>query len=162
MAQDNSSLLFLKGHSVRVSYGSVKTYVGVFYLSDNSLNEISIFERNNINRVLLFHILSDRVTPRRFEKFINNGLSLNIPDDEFNDMLPRVKKLSKLLGNKFQNGTTVKFEWIPEKQVSVVMIDDVIKGEIPGYDFNNAILKLWIGSQPVSRSFKESILGLNQ
>ena len=35
----------------------------------------------------------------------------------------------------------------------------VVKGFIPGKDFYDAMLQVWIGKSPVTRAFKDQILG---
>lgn len=156
-----NKLLGLKGAAVRTSYGKVKTYVGALYLEDIKLTEHEIFDRKDLSRKQTFYILSDRISPRRFKKFIVDGLSLNVSEAEFKEMHLRVKKLTDLLGDKFNAGSIIQFEWVPDEKVSIVIIDGTLKGEVAGYDLNSAILKLWIGNNPVSRSLKDSFLGLN-
>ncbi|MCU7809747.1 MAG: chalcone isomerase family protein, partial [Candidatus Thiodiazotropha sp. (ex Notomyrtea botanica)] len=33
------------------------------------------------------------------------------------------------------------------------------RGVIPGHDFNRALMKIWLGSAPVTRGLKKALLG---
>jgi hypothetical protein len=44
----------------------------------------------------------------------------------------------------------------------VVTIAKEEKGVIPGKDFNDALLRIWLGEKPVNKGLKEQLLDYNK
>lgn len=150
--------LKLKGASVRRAYAIVDTYIGQLYLENASLNEEDILQTDQ-GRRMVFHVLSSRVSARRFANAINEGLSINLSKDESKRIKPRIDQLIGLFDHKFVKGTIGYIEWLPEQGVSRIVLDEEIKGTVTGKDLNDALLKIWIGEHPVSERFKRQVLG---
>jgi hypothetical protein len=66
--------------------------------------------------------------------------------------------LSFFEGNLY-NGDQVAFIYTPNKGTEII-IGGISKGIIPGKDYFDSMLKVWIGDSPVNRSFKDQVLGL--
>lgn len=159
-ARDNSTQLALKGAAIRRAYGIVKSYVGQLYVSDTSLNAEELLASNNARR-LVYHVTSNRVSHRRFISSINDGLALNISAEEIAAIRPQLDELEDILDVNFTEGTVIYIEWDPTTGLNHLALNDEFKGSIPGRALNDAILKLWIGKNPVGRDFKQEILGLS-
>lgn len=154
-----SPKLHLRGGSVRKVYGFVNTYVGLLYVEDETLAPEEILSAN-VARRMEFHLLSNRVTSRRFMKVIDEGLSINTTPEQMAVMEPRVKELFDLFDYRFVKGTVGFIEWVPAEQVSRVVINGEVRGTVAGKDLSDALLSIWIGEHPVSVRFKEEVLGL--
>jgi len=150
--------LKLKGASMRRAYAIVDTYIGQLYVEDPTLNGPQLLEQDKARR-MVFHVVSNRVSARRFTNAINEGLSINISPENMEHIKPRVERLVDLFDHKFVQGTIGYIQWNPEKQISHIVIDGVEKGTVPGKDLNDAMLKIWIGEHPVSERFKREVLG---
>ncbi|WP_419812876.1 chalcone isomerase family protein [Bacterioplanoides sp.] len=159
-ALNNNTQLALKGAAIRRAYGIVKSYVGQLYVSDTSLNAEELLASNNARR-MVYHVTSNRVSYRRFISSINNGLPLNLTDEEIAAIRPRLESMKSFLDVDFGEGTIVYIEWDPNDGLNHVMVNNELRGSVPGRDLNDAILKLWIGKNPVGRDFKQEILGLS-
>lgn len=151
--------LYLRGASVRKVYGFVNTYVGLLYVGDKNIESEDIVEAD-IARRMEFHLISNRVTSRRFVNVIEEGLALNTTREQMEEIEPRVQKLFELFDYKFVKGTVGFIEWVPSEQVSRIVINDTVRGTVPGKDLSDALLKIWIGDHPVSARFKDEVLGL--
>lgn len=158
-ANENSPQLFLQGAAVRKVYGMVNTYVGLLYIGDTSVKP-DLIASTDMPRRMEFHLLSNRVTARRFVNVIEEGLALNTTREEMVAIEPRVQELFKLFDYKWTKGTIGWIEWVPEKQASRVVINDNIRGYVAGKDLSDALLRIWIGDRPVSERFKRQVLGL--
>lgn len=66
--------------------------------------------------------------------------------DQFNAMFDDVKK-----------GDIIVLDFIPD-QGTMVTIAKQEKGVIPGKDFNDALLRIWLGEKPVNKGLKEKLL----
>ena len=71
-----------------------------------------------------------------------------------------MKKVSYFDG-KMHRGEEAIFDYIPGKGTQIT-INNQVKGVIPGKDYYRAMLSIWIGDNPVGRTFKDDILGLNR
>lgn len=158
-ATANSPALYLQGASVRRVYGMVNTYVGLLYVGNKEIEATAIASAD-VPRRMEFHLLSNRVTSRRFVSVIEEGLALNTTREEMKTIEPRVQQLFQLFDYKFVKGTIGWIEWVPSEQVSRVVINGEIKGTVPGKDLSDALLRIWIGEHPVSERFKQQVLGL--
>lgn len=158
-ATELSPTLYLQGAAVRKVYGMVNTYIGLLYVGDKSVKADAIAAAD-IPRRMEFHLLSNRVTARRFVNVIEEGLALNTTGDEMETIEPRVQELFRLFNYKFEKGTIGWIEWVPAEQVSRVVINNEVRGSVPGKDLSDALLRIWVGDRPVSDRFKQGVLGL--
>lgn len=150
--------MYLKGASMRRAYAIVDTYIGLLYVEDKTLTGNQLIAADQARR-MVFHVVSSRVSARRFTNAINEGLSINIPQQQMKAIKPRVDQLVSLFDHKFVQGTIGYIQWDPENQLSHIVIDGVEKGTVAGKDLNDAMLKIWIGEHPVSERFKREVLG---
>ncbi len=67
--------------------------------------------------------------------------------------------LVKMFDKKLERGDAGYIDYVPGVG-SRVVINDEVKGILPGKDLYDALLKIWIGEHPVSQRFKNEILGL--
>lgn len=157
-ATADSPEMTLRGASVRRVYGFVEVYVGALYLKNSALEDKEVIRVDDPRR-MVFYVTSERVSARRFTNAIQEGLAINITTGEMAAMSERVNQLVSLFDHKFVEGTVGYIEWVPELQESRIVIDDTVRGSVPGKDLNDALLKIWIGDHPVSERFKEEVLG---
>jgi hypothetical protein len=136
----------------------VKTYVGALYLEKKSNNPEVILAKNEYRR-MLFHVLLRKVTAHKVGRALRDALVINISPDEQVKLGPRIKKFVRMFKGKLKDGDEVKIDYIPGKG-SRVEIGKIIKGIIPGKDFSDALLQVWIGENPVGTGFKDEILGI--
>lgn len=159
---NNQTTLYLKGAAIRRAYGIVKSYVGQLYVTDPALNEEALVNsKGDRARRMVFHVTSNRVSYRRFISSINDGLPLNISDEEIAKITPSLEQAQSFLNIDIGDGTIINVEWEPETRLNHFVVNGELKGSVPGIGLNNALLKLWIGKNPVGRSFKKGILGLD-
>ena len=57
-----------------------------------------------------------------------------------------------------KKGEIIILDYAPENGTKVI-IAGVEKGVIPGKDFNDAMLSIWLGDKPVSKDLKAKLLG---
>lgn len=154
----NSPTLHLNGASLRRTFMVVKTYVGALYLEHKSSKPEEILAKNEYRR-MLFHVLLRKVTAHKVGRALRDALVINISPEEQRKLGSRIKKFVKMFKGKLKDGDEVKIDYIPGKG-SRVEIGNVDKGVIPGKDFSDAMLQVWIGENPVGTGFKDDILGI--
>lgn len=156
-AHNDIPAMQLQGIAIRQVYGFVDTYVGALYLENTMENADDILAIDQARR-MMFHVISSRVSARRFTSAIEEGLALNLTEQQNVQLKSRVQQLVALFDHKFTQGTVGYIEWLPQQQATRIVINDEVKGTVPGKDLNDALLAIWIGDKPVSDAFREDIL----
>jgi hypothetical protein len=148
--------LKLNGAAVRNYYYMIDTYVGLMYLERPSqfANEVII---DDSHKRMVYHILMKKVSGRRIAKALYEAMQLNVSKEEAIALEDRLNRLVKMFDTKMVRGDSGIVDYIPGLGTRITIKNEV-KGIIPGKDFYDALLKIWIGENPVSHAFKKQIL----
>ena len=58
-----------------------------------------------------------------------------------------------------QRGATISLDYLPDRG-TVIRVNGVAKGDpIPGEDFYNALLRIWLGERAKSAALRDALLG---
>jgi hypothetical protein len=152
--------LRLNGASLRELYLLIKSYVGALYLEEHSTDPQAILNSETHKR-MVFHVMMKRVGARRIANALQEALVVNLTEDEHRDLTKELDQMLSYFNGKMHAGEEAVFDYIPGTGTRVT-INDEVKGIIPGKKYFKAMLSIWIGENPVGRSFKEDILGLNE
>ena len=155
---DNSGAeLSLNGASLRKTYMVINTYVGGLYLENPSHDENQILESDE-HRRMLFHVLLRKVTARKVAQALKDALVLNISREEQEALEPNINQFLSMFDGKLKRGDEVNIDYIPGEGTRVI-IGGNDKGTVPGKQFADALLSVWVGENPVGSDFKQDILG---
>ncbi|WP_250658571.1 chalcone isomerase family protein [Alkalimarinus coralli] len=155
---DNSGAeLTLNGASLRKTYMVISTYVGGLYLETPSHDENKILESDE-HRRMLFHVLLRKVTARKIAQALKDALVLNISVEEQKILEPNINQFLAMFDGKLKRGDEVNLDYIPGEGTRVIIGGDN-KGTVPGKQFADALLSVWIGENPAGSGFKQDILG---
>lgn len=157
-ATSNTAELKLNGASMRILYGVIDTYIGQLYLETPSTDPEKIIEADEFKR-MVYKIVLKRVSGRRIASAMYDALQLNVTKEEGMQLEERLQLLVNMFDSSLKKGEESYLEWVPKKG-SRIVINGVVKGMIPGKDLYDAILKIWIGENPVASKFKRQVLGL--
>lgn len=150
--------LKLNGAALRKFYGIVNTYIGELYVVEKSQIPSEIIEANTYKR-MVFHAMLKKVSGRRMATALYDALQLNTTKEEANKLEKRLIKLIDMFDKRLKRGQMGYIEWVPGLGNRIVIAGEV-RGILPGKDLNDAILRIWIGAEPVGQRFKKQILGL--
>ncbi len=76
-------------------------------------------------------------------------------------MKPRVAELVAIM-NAFgsgKEGDVIALDWLPGSGTRVLLNGETKGTPIAGEDFYRALLRIWLGDDPVSGSLKKALLG---
>ena len=149
--------LRLNGAALRKTYMVIDTYVGGLYLENKSHNGEDILERDE-HRRMLFHVLLRKVSARKVAQALKDALVINISKEEQERLEPNINQFLSMFKGRLQHGDEVSIDYIPGSGTQVI-IGGVSKGVVPGKQFADALLSVWVGDNPVGSSFKQDILG---
>ncbi len=148
----------LNGAALRELYLLVDTYAGALYLEEPSQSASQIIASEQ-HKTMIFHVLLDKVSARRLSSALHEALLLNISKHQHRDLQSDINTMLSYFSGSLKKGQQAVFHYIPNHGTQISVAGKV-KGLIAGKDFYNAMLKVWIGKSPVTRAFKDNILGL--
>jgi len=150
--------LLLNGAGIRYKF-FFKIYVGALYLpaKQNSANQI--LKTSQANRVVM-HFLHDEVEKEKLVNAWIEGFEENIEETAFKALKDRLDKFNAMFSDVYK-GDVVLLDYIPG-QGTRVTIKGAQKGIIKGEDFNQALLSVWLGEEPVTDELKDAMLGIEE
>ena len=149
--------LVLNGAAVRQKYLVVDVYVGALYLERATQDPVVIMNDPGYKR-MEFHLLRS-VRGRVVADAIYERMRLNITREEAESMQKEIDDFIRIFDHKIKEGELAALDYIPERGTRIE-INGKELGVIPGKRLYDAILSIWIGSHPVTESFKQGVLGL--
>ena len=152
--------LRLNGAAMRILYGVVDTYIGKLYVENPTTDAEALIAADEYKR-MVYKVVLKRVSGRRIAKAMYDALQLNVTREEAIRLEKRLQLLVTLFDSSLKKGEESYLEWVPS-QGSRIVLNGKVKGMIPGKDFYDAILKIWIGDNPVGSIFKRQVLGLEE
>jgi long-chain acyl-CoA synthetase len=157
-AHVGSQNLVLNGAGLRVKL-FFKVYVAGLYLAEKTNSAAAVLAMRGAKRVSM--TLMRNLTAKQLIDALEGGLRANIAPAEFESLKPRVERLSAIMGaiGSAESGSVIALDYIPDIGTRV-MLNGQPRGEpIDGEDFNLALLKIWLGDDPVDKSLKKALLG---
>ena len=149
--------LVLNGIGLREKFW-VDVYVGALYLPDKSSDVAEILSRPGPWRVQLDFVYKE-VDQKKLIKAWREGFEKNQSDETLQKLQPRIDQFYQY----FDSGVVAKeqyaFDYIPQQGVRISRNQKEL-GVIPGEDFKNALLEIWLGNHPADKKLKKGMLGL--
>jgi len=105
------------------------------------------------------HMLRD-VDAEQFTQALVEGLRANHDDEKYRALEPRVQQLAALMAQVKQARKGMRIALDSTASGTKVLIDGAPAGApIPGEDFYQALLRIWLGDKPVQDDLKLRLLG---
>lgn len=152
--------LVINGAGVRSKFG--KRYAMALYLPAKATDPKSALATKGPKRIAI-SLIKD-VDGDTFAGAVSKGINNNASDAEQAALKERVKQLVDTVNalGEIKAKSSIVFDLIPEKG-TVLTINGQQKGkDIPGEDFANALLRVWLGEDPVQNDLKQALLGKAQ
>ncbi len=133
-----------------------KIYVGSLYLEKKGATAEEIYQQDGARRVQL-DILYKKLTKEQLVDAWNDGFRSNLDTDELKTLQLRIDSFNQAFSEVLK-GDQIQLDYEPGKGTAVR-----IKGElmttIPGKDFSDALISIWLGDKPADHSLKKAMLG---
>ena len=155
-----NSELTLNGAGLR-KRAFFQVYVIGLYLPDRKTAAADVIGAPGAKRVLI-HMLRD-VDAEQFSSALTDGMKDNLSEAEMKGFEPRIRQLSGIMAGlkEARKGMRITLDWTPAG--TVVTVDGKPSGPvIAGEDFYRALLKIWLGDNPVQPDLKGALLGGKQ
>jgi len=135
-----------------------KAYVAALYLPNRQREPQTILSPD-VPRSLRVTLLRDMDTKRNIAA-LKGGLIDNNSPAELEAVQSEVDQFFAFLKGveEVPAGTIIHLDYVPGEGTQV-NVNDRHLGTIPGEAFNRALLKIWLGDDPVQGSLKKALLG---
>jgi hypothetical protein len=152
-----TSELVINGTGVRRKFG--KRYVMALYLPVKTGDANAVLAEKSAKRVLIK--LTKDVSGDTFANAVAGAMADNSTPAEMAAVKDRLKQWSDTIIalGEVVAGSTIQFDWIPEKGTQLSVNGQAKGKEIAGEDFYTALLRVWLGKDPVQDDIKNGLLG---
>jgi hypothetical protein len=150
--------LVLNGAGVRI-YSAFRVYVAALYLPTKKGDGEAILRENQSSRISL-HFLRE-LTPEQITTSINDALRDTLTAEQRAPLERRLKEFGSILETLpvLKKGAQIVIDYAP-KAGTTIRVNGETKGSIAGADFNQALLRTWIGERPRDTRLKAAMLGV--
>jgi len=131
-----------------------KIYIGALFLPQL---ESSI--RSGASKRMEMRIVADNLSARRFTQLWMDAITLGSSREERVVQAAQIQNFGGMFRESLIRGDQVSFEYLEFGSKTVVLINQVQIGAIPGIEFFNILLDAWVGDTPHSGQLKAGILG---
>ena len=154
---NSETQLVLNGAGVREKF-FLDIYVGALYLEKPMRDPATILADTGPAGILM-HFTYSKVEREKIIDGWTEGLAENLTAERMSVIKPRLEKFNKLFRTVVK-GDVIRIDYLPESGTQV-RINDEWRGSVEGNDFFRDLLRIWLGSHPVSKSLKRDMLGQN-
>jgi len=105
---------------------------------------------------MIMHFLYKEVGRDKLVEGWNEGFAGNSQAEVVAKLQERIDQFNALFVD-VKKGEEIILDFLPERG-TVVTIAGQEKGVVAGKDFNDALLRIWLGKKPVSEKLKEELL----
>jgi hypothetical protein len=151
----SGDMLVLNGAGVREKF-FMDIYIGALYLPAATSDSRAILSDSGPASVRMF-FLHKEVSKKKIVTGWQEGLAENLSAGNMKALQPKLDKFNDLF-RTMMRGDVVSIDYIPATGTEV-RINNEWRGVVPGNDFYRALLKVWLGDKPVSKSLKQAMLG---
>jgi len=153
-----SGELMLNGAGLRTK-AFFKVYVAGLYLTEKRASTAEVLALPGAKRVSM-RLMRD-LSAKQLTDALDEGIRDNTPAAEQESLKPRVAELVAIM-NAFgsgKEGDVIALDWLPGSGTRVLLNGETKGTPIAGEDFYRALLRIWLGDDPVSGSLKKALLG---
>jgi hypothetical protein len=149
--------LILNGAGIRTKF-IFDIYVCGLYLEVKTKNPIEIIKSLREKRIVM-HFLYDEVTKEKLTAGWTDGFEENHSDKQMTGLKDRLDKFNAMFIT-VKKGNTIQLDFHSDSSL-VVFINGKERGKINGHDFQQALLRIWLGEEPVTNDLKSAMLGVS-
>ena len=152
---NSDTTLVLNGAGLREKF-FLDIYISALYLPAKTPDAGAILSDTGPASVLM-HILHSEISKKKMVNAWNEGLERNLSQKELAAIGPQLKKFNSLF-KAVREGEKIRIDYRPDTGTEV-RINGEWRGAIEGNEFFRALLHIWLGEDPVSKSLKQEMLG---
>lgn len=149
--------LLLNGSGLREKFW-VDVYVGSLYLPARSADVGEILSKPGPLRIQLDFVYKEVAADRLLESW-REGFEKNQDDAALGALKARIEQFYGYFSSSAVDRDQYRFDYHPGSGTSISRNGRLL-GLIPGEDFRNALVEIWLGNHPADKDLKKAMLGL--
>jgi hypothetical protein len=151
------TVLQLNGGGIRTKF-FFKIYVGALYLPEKQISAEAIIADNRAHRVVMY-ILYKLSSDKLFNS-VNEAIEENLTPAELSALSVQLKQLAEIFDSvhEVKPNDIVTLDYLPASGTTIT-VNGSERGTIAGAAFSRALLKIWLGKNPVQDDLKKGMLG---
>ena len=158
LQNDDGTVLHLNGAGIRSKF-FFDIYIAELYMEHPSHVASEVITAVGRKRIIM-QFLYDKVGKDKLIEGWNEGFHGNTGVAEIAKLQGRISQFNSMFVD-VKKGDLIVLDFVPEKG-TVVTIAKQEKGVIPGKDFNDALLRIWLGDKPIDAGLKKEMLNSNK
>ena len=147
--------LTLNGAGIRTKF-VFDIYVAAFYTAVPVKNISQISDDTQPMRMAM-HFVYDEVSKEKLTDGWNDGFEDNLSSAQLEKLKFRIKLFNGMF-ETVKKGDVILLDYLPGKGTAVT-INGKNKGVVTNFEFYQALLMIWLGSDPVGDDLKDALLG---
>ena len=149
--------LVLNGAGLRRKF-IFKVYAMALYLPAKAGTAAAVIDAAGPKRIAI-GMLRD-VSAKTFSDALREGIEDNHSEAEVKALEPRLQQLEAVMQKvgTAKEGMRVRLDWVPGTGTQVSIDGAPADAPIPGKDFYRALLRIWLGPDPVQSDLKRALL----
>src|SRR5512137_2040487 len=150
--------LQLNGAGVRTRL-MFKVYAAGLYVPQKSNSPAALLAQQGPRRVAIGMLRN--VDAETFAGSLNDGLKANLNEKQLAGFKAQIDALNANLKSvgEAKKGDQINFEFVPDTGTRIVVNGQPRGAAIPGEDFFEGVLRIWIGEKPADADLKKAMLG---
>jgi Chalcone isomerase-like len=152
---NSDTTLVLNGAGLREKF-FVDVYIGALYLESKTTEVKTIMNDTGAASVLM-HFLHSEVGKDKLTAGWTEGFENNLSRTTMQAIEERITMFNKLF-QTVHEGDVIRLDYLPDSGTQV-RINGELRGTVEGNDFFRALLSIWLGERPVTKSLRKDMLG---
>ena len=153
----DGQILVLNGLGLREKLW-VDVYVGSLYLPSKSDDVAEILSRPGPWRVQLDFVYKE-VSSKKLLDAWRKGFEKNQTAENLSQLESRIEQFYGFFADSAVAKDRYVFDYNPARGTEIYKNQKLL-GIIPGQDFKNALLEIWLGNHPADKQLKKGMLGM--
>ena len=157
-AQLGGSTLALNGAGIRYKF-IIKVYTAGLYLGSKAGTPEAVLAAPGPKRM---HVVMLRdIDANELGRLFTRGMQDNAPREEFSMSIPGTLRMADIFSakKKLVAGDNFSVDWVPGVGTTVLVNGKAQGDPVKEPEFFNALLRIWLGSNPADRALKDALLG---
>jgi hypothetical protein len=136
-----------------------KVYVCALYLTAKQTTAAQALASPGPKRISMA-MLRDVTAPQLIDA-LSEGIRQNHTPAEVEKLKPGIEALNRIMTGigQAKSGSLVTLDFVPASGTQVTLNGAARGAPIPGEDFYRALMKIWLGDDPVDSGIKKALLG---
>jgi hypothetical protein len=156
----------IDGHELQLNGMALRTrvifkvYVAGLYLPEKAASAQAAIEARGAKRIVL--VMMREASAQQFFESIESGMRANNSEAQIAAVKTQTEELMTMIRavGQAKKGMRIALDYEPSAGGTTLFVDGVAQGKpMSGEAFYQALLRIWLGEDPVQLDLKEALLG---